>query len=219
MSKISVILPTRNRVKKLKVSLDSLYTTVSDPNNLEILLGVDSDDPSLEELKNYVASHKERNIKVQISDIRHGYKYLYKTQNPLGENAEGDWFLVWNDDAIMETPNWDLVVKEYEGQVKLLALHNTDHLDYKGVEFPLIPKSWYKTTGHFALNCHVDTWLEFIANYLDIFTRIPIFINHPKWNGREQDLTDLEREMDHEGFFSKETKELIQLDAERKKRE
>lgn len=215
MSKISVILATRNRVEKLKTSLDSLYATVSDPDNLEILLGADGDDPSLEELKNYVASHKEKNIKVQISDVRHGYKYLYKTYNPLGENAEGDWFLLWNDDAIMETSNWDLIVKEYEGQVKLLALHNTGNLEYEGVEFPLIPKSWYKATGHFGLNCHSDTWLEFIAKSLDIFTRVPIFINHPQWNKREQDLTDLEREVDHEGFFSKETQELIKLDAEK----
>ena len=42
--KISVLLPTRNRVKMVKKTINSLYDNVSNTDVLEILLGVDGID-------------------------------------------------------------------------------------------------------------------------------------------------------------------------------
>ena len=107
MKKISVLLATRGRSKMLEKSIDSLMTNISDSENVEIMLGIDNDD---QETLDFVQSddfqnkmQDEYNVDVQaVLFDRLGYKNLHQYMNQLWGQANGEWLLLWNDDAIMQ---------------------------------------------------------------------------------------------------------------------
>jgi hypothetical protein len=39
--------------------------------------------------------------------IGKGYDSLHEYYNELASKATGDWLMLWNDDAVMETEGWD----------------------------------------------------------------------------------------------------------------
>ena len=215
--KISVLLPTRDRVKMVIKTLNSLYDNVSDKNRLEILLGLDYDDSSINDLKEYVDKNmSDCDIKFHISSKRYGYKYLHKYINELSKIAEGDWLFLWNDDSYILTDNWDKEVEKYKDNFALLSPKVKESMDYPGTMFPIIPKAWFDEVGHFSLNCHNDTWVEEIAMELDIFVYIPVMVTHLRNDYIKGTLTDKtwqERRQDKKGFHSKEMKVQRVLDA------
>ena len=199
--KISVLLPTRNRVERVKKSLNSLYDTVSDVNILEVFLGLDFDDPSLDELKNMVLDDfKDFNIIFCISDIRHGYFNLHEYYNMMVKKASGDWIFIWGDDSYIITEDWDKLVKPYENKFILLSPKVKERPKYPGTMFPIIPKLWADTLGHISLNCHNDTWVEVIAQKLKIFKYIPMWVSHERYN---KDETGKEKRSNSKEFRSK----------------
>lgn len=204
--KISVLLPTRNRVKMVKKTINSLYDNVSNTDVLEVLLGVDKDDPSLESLNKMInESFKNFDIKICISEKRHGYFNLHKYINMLSEKSTGDWLFLWNDDSYVLTENWDKLVSEYKDTFVLLSPKVKENPNYPGTMFPIIPKVWFNELGHYSLNCHNDTWVEEIAKELNIFQYIPMWVSHLRDKYRAGVLTDQtweERRQDKKGFVS-----------------
>jgi len=70
--KIALMCPTRNRMNKLLTLISSLLTTVKDPNNIYLVLGVDEDDPAIEHY-NYL----QRNLKfIEIIKFKNEGKFL-----------------------------------------------------------------------------------------------------------------------------------------------
>ncbi len=219
--KISVLLPTRDRVQMVIKTLNSLYDNVSDKNRLEILLGLDYDDTSIDELKEFVNKNmSDYDIKFCISNERYGYKYLHKYINELSDKATGDWLFLWNDDSYIITENWDKYVEEYKDNFALLSPKVKESMDYPGTMFPIIPKAWFDVVGHFSLNCHNDTWVEHMAKDLNIFVYIPVMVTHLRNDyirGALTDKTWQERKQDKKGFRSEEMVQQRKLDAQKLK--
>jgi len=164
---ISVCCPTRGRPELLKSSIESLLNNCHDANSFEILLAIDEDDAeTLDAIKQFSKENKNLNIRYSISG-RHGYKGLHKYLNNLCKIAKGKLLFLWNDDARIDTKDWDLKIKKYvEENEKMLFLFLDNVKPQKMYcNFPLIDRKVYETLGFFSCTPHNDTFYEHLKNY------------------------------------------------------
>jgi len=99
---------------------------------------------------------------------RHGYPGLQHYINELCKLASGDWLFLWNDDALMKTPDWWKKVPETDKPEVI----NFDANPLNNL-FPLVSRQMYETLGHFSLSPHNDSWVQDIANQVGIHTHVP----------------------------------------------
>lgn len=159
---ISVLMPSRGRSDMARESVKSLGN-----GDFEVLIWVDEDDPQLAE---YLAL-SAHNIQIYVKP-RVGYENFHEMINFLADEAGGEWLMLWNDDARMRTDNWtDILQEELWDEPVVLNFFNP----YQGILnlFPVISRTLYEAMGHFSLSTHCDTWVEDIANRLDI--HIPVY--------------------------------------------
>ena len=179
---ISVLLPTRGRQEVLKHSITTLIEKASNPNDIEILFGVDEDDQQVIEyirndLKPLFDEHK---VEARASIFKPlGYENLHVYVNTLAGAATGEWLFFWNDDCVMVTEGWDDVIKEYDGQFKLLGPKD-NHEGHPYAILPIVPKDWFILMGHLSQNAQNDAWLSHIAYMLDIFERVDFEFIHDR---------------------------------------
>ena len=181
-SVISVLLPTRGRRDVLKTSIETLVNKANQPSRLEILFGIDEDDEGLsdyikEELAPFFNKHS---IEARASVFKPlGYENLHIYVNTLAGAATGEWLFFWNDDCLMDSQGWDDVIREHDGEFKLLAPKD-NHDGHPYAILPIIPKDWFILMGHLSQNAQNDAWLSHIAYMLDIFERIDFSFTHDR---------------------------------------
>lgn len=222
MSKISVLLPTRKRFDLLNKCISSLIESAKNfKDNVEILLAMDIDDS--ETISKVCLKYKDfNNIKIVITP-RYGYKYMHKYVNLLCSVSSGDWLFLFNDDATMESKDWDLEVLKYNGNFCIVN-PSVSNGTFGGMPFPIIPKEWFDIVGHFSLNCSCDTWIQDISKLLanekllglniDEYTE-NIITHHDRCEetGNNNDSTYQERVYDDNVFYSNESMILRVEDA------
>jgi glycosyltransferase involved in cell wall biosynthesis len=180
--KITILLPTRGRPEVLETSLQSLIDRASNPKDIEIMLGIDEDDPNtIEYVKEKIAPYlQEAGVEARANIFKPiGYENLHNYVNTLAGNGQGEWIFFWNDDALMETEGWDEVIDSYTGQFKLLAPKD-NHDGHPYAILPIVPRDWYILVGHLSQNAQNDAWLSHIAYMLDIFERIDVEFIHDR---------------------------------------
>jgi len=180
--KITVILPTRGRTEVLKASLESLIDRASNPQDIEIMLGIDEDDQATTDyIKDHIAPYLQENgVEARANIFKPiGYENLHNYVNTLAGNGQGEWIFFWNDDALMVTEGWDEVINSYSGQFKLLAPKD-NHNGHPYAILPIVPRDWYILIGHLSQNAQNDAWLSHIAYMLDIFERIDVEFIHDR---------------------------------------
>jgi glycosyltransferase involved in cell wall biosynthesis len=186
---ISILLPTRKRVPLLKKCVESLLDNASDPSKIQLLYGVDDDDQdTIDFLKD--DKHPARSV---IKFPRQGYENLHLYNNALGAYAQGNWIMFFNDDAIMQTKNWDLEINKFDGQFKLLKVKEQTGHPYS--IFPIVPYDWFRCLDHLSLHGQNDAWVSEIAYMLDIMQKVDINVFHDRADitGNNDDDTFKER--------------------------
>jgi len=189
---ISILLPTRGRTEQLLKSLNSLITTVSDTSNIEILLAFDSDDTKsfeyfstniIPELEKYGVSYTA----LKFSPL--GYTRLNEYINHLAGHARGRWLFFWNDDAEMQSKNWDKEFYKQDGNFRVLAVHT--HNEHPYSIFPIVPIEWYKLLGYLSRHPLNDAEISQIAYVLGIFEKIDVWVEHDRFDltGNNHDNT------------------------------
>lgn len=153
---ISVLVPSRNRPTLLRESLSSLGY-----GDFETLVYIDNDDPSRREYMEVPTTYT-------LVGKRHGYPGLQHYINELCKLATGDWLFLWNDDALMKTPDWWKKVHETDKPEVI----NFDANPLNNL-FPLVSRQMYEAMEHFSLSPHNDSWVQDIANKLGIHTHVP----------------------------------------------
>lgn len=193
---IAVIIPTRGRTAALKRSIDSLIDTAHNISSVIFMIGVDDDDQ--ETLSFYtdviVPEFERRNLSgMNLTFKRLGYHNLHVYANTLIEYAPAQWMLFWNDDAIMDTPNWDQKIMEYRDQFALLAVNTNNNHPHS--VFPIFPKDWWKLLGHASPHMATDGWMSEIGYMLDIVHFIDVTVIHDRFDltGNNKDDTYDER--------------------------
>lgn len=153
---ISVLVPSRNRPTLLRESLSSLGY-----GDFETLVYIDNDDPSRREYMEVPTTYT-------LVGKRHGYPGLQHYINELCKLATGDWLFLWNDDALMKTPDWWKKVHETDKPEVI----NFDANPLNNL-FPLVSRQMYEAMEHFSLSPHNDSWVQDIANQVGIHTHVP----------------------------------------------
>jgi hypothetical protein len=195
---IAVLLPTRGRTDALFKSVFSLYDLADNPDRIELHLAFDRDD---EVGKNYFTNTlkpwldgRNANYTACLFDPL-GYIQLHVYNNQLAAKTNSRWLVIWNDDAIMQTSGWDTEIMKYQGNFKLLAFHT--HKDHPYSIFPIVPREWYDLLGYISPHSAQDAWLSQQAYMLDIWERIPVWVEHDRHDltGNNFDDTFKNRQM------------------------
>lgn len=158
---ISVLLPSRARVEMARKSIESLG------DNVEVLIWVDDDDQARDD---YRTMSWDTGAQVFVRP-RVGYPNMHKMVNLLARKTKGDWLLLWNDDALMHTQDWQAKLPELSTtKPQVLNIFNSNP---EVNLFPLINRKMYETMGHYSLSAHCDSWVQDIGNKLGIHQFVP----------------------------------------------
>ena len=105
-NKISLLVPSRERLNLKLTLISSIITTVSDINNVELIFGIDEDDPT----RDIVYKISKAIPFIKIIDIQNEGKFIgiNRIWNLLFPHAEGDILGYVGDDMIFKTQNWDI---------------------------------------------------------------------------------------------------------------
>jgi hypothetical protein len=167
---ISVLLPSRGRPGPLADSVASLRDRADDPHQIEVLVAADEDDPATIDTARTLGA-------VTAVSPRHGYTQMHLYINALAGQANGDWLLLWNDDARMLTPGWDTrVYMAPKAAVLWPSTNNGPHLNV----FPLVARRMVEILGHFSLASHCDSWVQDVAHAAGLQRRIGVDILHDR---------------------------------------
>jgi hypothetical protein len=104
--KVSVLVPTRNRLERLGRFIDSYKATVRDKDSAELVFRCDSDD--LESVR-YLAKY---DWNVLVGPRLLGYRSLPSFYNDMARIATGDVLACGNDDMLFQTKDWPARVLE-----------------------------------------------------------------------------------------------------------
>jgi hypothetical protein len=190
---IAVLLPTRGRTMALTRSVMTLINRVKNLSKMQILFGFDDDDTvGLEHFKKELEPIlKDRKVHYKaLSFAPVGYIRLNEYVTALAKAAEKPrWLMFWNDDAVMESQNWDEEILKYNGQFKVLAVHT--HKEHPYSIFPIVPSDWLEIFGYMSPHQLSDAWFSQVAYMLDIWERIPVWVEHDRFDltGNNNDET------------------------------
>jgi hypothetical protein len=192
--RIAVLLPTRGRTAALSRSVESLINLAKDTDSIQIMLGFDNDDPvGIEHFTSVLQPWlEERNLHyTAMMFAPMGYIRLNEYVNTLAKKSSADWLVFWNDDAVMETQDWDHEIASYTGQFKILAFRT--HNDHPYSIFPIVPRAWFDLLGHLSPHQISDGWLSQNAYCIDVMQRIDVHVKHDR-----ADLTGNNRDQTYE---------------------
>lgn len=180
---ISLLLATRGRTEALGRSVRSLFELAHNPHRLEILFAFDRDDEVgknyfRQELQPWLEQNHYQYTAMLFDPL--GYIRLHLYNNKLAETAQAPWFVIWNDDAVMQTQGWDTEIVKYNDKFRLLAFHT--HKDHPYSIFPIVPRKWYELLGYISPHPTQDGWLSQQAYLLDIWERIPVWVEHDRYD-------------------------------------
>ena len=172
--------PTRNRMNKLLTLISSLITTVNEPKNVILVLGIDEDDPA-KKFYNYLKINVPI---VRVVEFKNNGKFLGLSTmwNEMAKKVDADIYAMIGDDMMFKTQNWDTeIIKEFKNgpKDKIIMVHCNDGMRGPGNQFAQVPplcvnffihKNYINTTGYFVEpymeNTHHDTWPQIVFDSL-----------------------------------------------------
>lgn len=195
---VSVCMATRGRPQMAFESMKTMLDKAYEINDIEFCVGIDNDDiATVDYFKDTVVpwfNEKELNLIVMSFD-RLGYAKLNEYISTLALNSHGEWIITWNDDAIMESQDWDKEIDSYRGKFKILAFKD-NHNEHPYSIFPIIPRDWLILFGNVSPQQAIDAWVSQVAYLTDCFQRIESVVTHDRHDltGNNDDTTYQERE-------------------------
>jgi hypothetical protein len=195
---IAILLPTRGRADMLERSVKSVIELAENPSRVQLMFGFDNDDPVgikyfVEELQPWLDQQSANYTAIKFAPL--GYIRLNEYVNELARKSDARWLVFWNDDAVMETQDWDTEIIKHDGEFKLLAFHT--HNDHPYSIFPIVPRKWLDLLGYLSPHQISDAWLSQQAYMLDVWQRIPVDVLHDRHDltGNNNDTTFQNRPM------------------------
>lgn len=195
---VSVCMATRGRPEMAFKSIKTMIDKAHEPADLEFCVGIDNDDVASAEYfqKTVLPWFKENGHDILLMSFdRLGYAKLNEYISTLALNSRGEWIITWNDDAIMESKDWDKEIDSYRGQFKLLAFTD-NHNEHPYSIFPILPRDWLVLFGCISPQQAIDAWVSQVCYLTDCFQRIKSVVTHDRHDltGNNDDTTYQERE-------------------------
>lgn len=202
MSKIAILLPTRNRPNLLERFVDSVYKNCKNTENVSVYLYIDDDD----ELTQYALTSLSKKYGKKIKALVGSRILMSETANKLFSitDKEEDIIFLAGDDLVIRTFGWDeLVISKFSEIPDKIALIHGDDLtldpNYKSfATHPILHRRWIETVGYatppYFSSDYADTWLNFIADSLNRKFKVDFINEHMHWTfGKSKmDMTYLE---------------------------
>lgn len=203
MLRFSLLIPTRERTTFLGPLLESIITTAKEPQNLEILFGVDDDDrTSQKKVKFYIEDYKGK-LNIRLLTRRRTIFLNRDYYAWLGFKATGDLLWVLGDDIRFYIPEWDIIIgrsiehyfETHPDRIVCASIRdNTPKPNQKLPKFPCFPlfsKEAFKVSG-MLLHPKIPTWG---ADYVAYMTYKPIdrllefndrvYLNHKSYHTKQ----------------------------------
>jgi hypothetical protein len=211
----SFLTPSRGRPESLRRSIASLLDNAYDPMCFEVLVYVDLDDPHFHAYHDQLS---DLGISKQITLIAGeplGYARLHECiAYGLVPHARGQWLWLWNDDAEMTTPKWDVRLRRHP--INSVLNPDTNHQSHAtGLNvFPVVPKAWVDLVG-WSRDGATDTWWQFIGNHLNAHRNLDVYVVHDRSDltGGHDDATRAGNNYNPDTFWCDETQAEIRADA------
>jgi hypothetical protein len=162
---ISLIVPTRGRVAKLRRFLDSLAATAAEPEGLEVVLVVDEDD---------AASASVAHPRLAVKPVVGPPGRTMGALNGAGYAASsGAWLMLLNDDVVARTPGWDRRLRtcfhRFPDGVLLVHVNDTLFRD-ELCTFPVVSRTFCELAGGICPAAYhryrIDDHIEDVFNLL-----------------------------------------------------
>lgn len=210
---VSILLPTRNRISLVERSITSMLSNSKDPGRVEIVIAYDDDDLASNEYFKSAKWHdliKSFDASEQIIVCSpQGYHGLHHYYTAMAKQAQGQWFMIWNDDAVMLTAEWDQHVENNKDFVGMLHM-TTENFKPTLTLFPLIPRVWLDLFGEVSQHQLNDSWVQDICHKADAVQEIPVMVFHDRYDvtGNNLDETYQQRRYDKK-LYNHETMQQI----------
>lgn len=195
---ISILLPTRGRTQALERSIMSLIDMATDPTQLQFMLAFDNDDKEsstyfVNNIAGKINAAAARYTCLEFAPI--GYIRLNEYVNHCAQASSGDWLMFWNDDAVMQSANWDQEIQKHTG--KFCCLRIPTHNLHPYAIFPIVPRQWYELFEYVSPHQLSDAWISQICYMLDIMKNVDIQVLHDRHDltGNNGDQTFKNRRM------------------------
>lgn len=157
---ISMLLPARGRPDNLKASVESVFALAKKPDEVEVVVRLDDDDPHLDREIQILRAHDRVRI---FRGPRLGYHNMHTMYNKLAELSRGEWLFMWNDDIEMVTKDWDVLTRESPlYAVQFVRRDVTPTSDYT---LPIIGKPLFDVLGHISENAYCDAWISDVSAF------------------------------------------------------
>jgi glycosyltransferase involved in cell wall biosynthesis len=171
---VSIILPTRKRVKDLHETLNSILDNANLNNkNFEIILKVDYDD---QETINYVNqfTNQNNNINVILASRLEGWFSLVDFIETMIDVSKGKYIWNINDDSRILTKGWNDILENELTEFKIYHpliewgpdLNGYIH-SFREI-FPIYPKKLKELWGYICPHNNIDSWLYFVGKNIGL---------------------------------------------------
>lgn len=187
-TRVSVLIPTRGRVRRLQTLIDSYRATVTD-TNAELVFRYDDDD---DETHDFLFRNAPVDAWLKSGPRHQGYKSMPLFFNELASSATGDVLMCGNDDMVFRTPDWPTRILE-EANKHPDGLFNIGVRTMNSQNFPFstVSRRTVETLG-FIWDPRIfwgDIYLRDVMNYFGRCIYLPdVSIDHD-WAGLAPDRT------------------------------
>ncbi len=206
--KISLLCPSRERLNKFLTFTSSVFTTTNNINNIEIILGVDEDDPKFYEYKR-IANNLNFIKLIILPEGLFKEEGLSGLWNYMVEKTDGDILAMVGDDMIFKTNDWDRkIIDTFEAQKDPLWLvHCNDGMRGSGNKYQsvapmavnsFIHREYVNIVGRYVQTevkeIFQDTYLDRLFSVLDrkiYYHDILIKHLHYSEGGTKDNTTDI----------------------------
>ena len=209
--KIDLFCPSRERINKVLTFICSIITTAKDINNINLVLGVDDNDPKLDY---YLKIAQNLNF-IQLVRYPAGFFKevgLSGLWNQMAKETTGEIIAMVGDDMKFETSNWDeKILNEFSSKKdNFYLIHCNDGMRGPGNKYANVPplavnsfihRDYVDTIGQYMEviepNTYGDTYLDKVFELLDrkIYYH-DVVIRHlhfSEYGGKDQVSVDLEK--------------------------
>ena len=160
---ISIIAPSRKRVKKSTETIHNWINSASDIHNIELIVSCDSSDDKLQDYKEVYSHTVFKNNPVIVNNNKSAVEAI----NNAARVATGDIFIVVSDDT-ESFSGWDAaLLKEVQGKTDWI-LKTQDGIQKWIITFPVMDRTYYNRFGYIYhpdyLHMFCDTELTCVAD-------------------------------------------------------
>lgn len=179
---ISLLLPTRQRPSGVQRLAESIAATAADPAHVELVLFVDDDDTSYDDMETLpIGWHLLRGPRAD----ENGLVNLSRKWNACLEVAFGKLIMHCGDDIVFRTPGWDDVVRSAFSATpdNILFAYGRDGI--QGPDFGthgFIHRAWIEAVGYLFpplfVSDYNDTFLNDVAKRIGRHHLLDVYTEH-----------------------------------------